>query len=93
MFMTDFNFVIFLKCVNNCASFIFVVLCFNMFIFTELMQKENPSLTLTDVFLFVSMFNWTVPFLSALALLVFITAAIITYFIPIRYIVLIWGEL
>ncbi|XP_063336076.1 multiple C2 and transmembrane domain-containing protein 2-like isoform X3 [Pelmatolapia mariae] len=36
-------------------------------------------------------FNWTMPFLSALALLVFITAAIITYFIPIRYIVLIWG--
>ncbi|CAI5646201.1 multiple C2 and transmembrane domain-containing protein 2 isoform X2 [Oreochromis niloticus] len=38
-----------------------------------------------------NMFNWTMPFLSALALLVFITAAIITYFIPIRYIVLIWG--
>lgn len=36
-------------------------------------------------------FNWTMPFLSALALLMFITAAIITYFIPIRYIVLIWG--
>lgn len=30
MFMTDFNFVIFLKCVNNYASFIFVVLCFNI---------------------------------------------------------------
>lgn len=38
-----------------------------------------------------NMFNWTMPFLSALALLMFITAAIITYFIPIRYIVLIWG--
>ncbi|KAM9409679.1 multiple C2 and transmembrane domain-containing protein 2-like isoform 2-T3 [Pholidichthys leucotaenia] len=36
-------------------------------------------------------FNWSVPFLSALALLVFIIATIITYYIPLRYIVLIWG--
>ncbi|XP_068170732.1 multiple C2 and transmembrane domain-containing protein 2-like isoform X2 [Antennarius striatus] len=36
-------------------------------------------------------FNWSVPFLSCLALLVFVTATIITYFIPLRYIVLIWG--
>ncbi|XP_023188110.1 multiple C2 and transmembrane domain-containing protein 2-like isoform X1 [Xiphophorus maculatus] len=36
-------------------------------------------------------FNWSVPFLSGLALVVFITAAVITYFIPIRYIVLLWG--
>nr|XP_019935884.1 PREDICTED: multiple C2 and transmembrane domain-containing protein 2-like isoform X2 [Paralichthys olivaceus] len=36
-------------------------------------------------------FNWSVPFLSGLALLVFIIATVLTYFIPIRYIVLIWG--
>ncbi|XP_071344283.1 multiple C2 and transmembrane domain-containing protein 2-like isoform X2 [Trachinotus anak] len=36
-------------------------------------------------------FNWSVPFLSVLALLVFVIAAILTYYIPIRYIVLIWG--
>uniref|UniRef100_A0A3Q0RC70 Multiple C2 and transmembrane domain containing 2 n=1 Tax=Amphilophus citrinellus TaxID=61819 RepID=A0A3Q0RC70_AMPCI len=36
-------------------------------------------------------FNWTTPFLSGLALLVFVIAAIITYYIPLRYIVLIWG--
>ncbi|XP_024863724.1 multiple C2 and transmembrane domain-containing protein 2-like isoform X2 [Kryptolebias marmoratus] len=36
-------------------------------------------------------FNWSVPFLSALALLIFIIAAVLTYFIPVRYIVLIWG--
>ncbi|XP_007549154.1 multiple C2 and transmembrane domain-containing protein 2 isoform X1 [Poecilia formosa] len=36
-------------------------------------------------------FNWSVPFLSGLALVVFITAAVITYFVPIRYIVLLWG--
>ncbi|XP_055031067.2 multiple C2 and transmembrane domain-containing protein 2 isoform X1 [Misgurnus anguillicaudatus] len=36
-------------------------------------------------------FNWSVPFLSNLAFLVLIIATIITYFIPIRYIVLLWG--
>lgn len=36
-------------------------------------------------------FNWSVPFLSGLALLVFVIAAILTYYIPVRYIVLIWG--
>ncbi|XP_058485330.1 multiple C2 and transmembrane domain-containing protein 2-like isoform X2 [Solea solea] len=36
-------------------------------------------------------FNWSVPFLSGLALLVLVIAAVITYFIPVRYIVLIWG--
>ncbi|XP_053287662.1 multiple C2 and transmembrane domain-containing protein 2 isoform X2 [Pleuronectes platessa] len=36
-------------------------------------------------------FNWSVPFLSALALLVFTIGAVLTYFIPIRYVVLIWG--
>lgn len=36
-------------------------------------------------------FNWSVPFLSNLAFLVLIMATIITYFIPIRYIVLLWG--
>uniref|UniRef100_A0A7N9B170 Multiple C2 and transmembrane domain-containing protein 2-like n=1 Tax=Mastacembelus armatus TaxID=205130 RepID=A0A7N9B170_9TELE len=36
-------------------------------------------------------FNWSVPFLSMLAFLVFVIATVITYYIPIRYIVLIWG--
>ncbi|XP_076595625.1 multiple C2 and transmembrane domain-containing protein 2 isoform X2 [Chaetodon auriga] len=36
-------------------------------------------------------FNWSVPFLSSLAFLVFAIATIITYYIPLRYIVLIWG--
>ncbi|XP_054625887.1 multiple C2 and transmembrane domain-containing protein 2-like isoform X4 [Dunckerocampus dactyliophorus] len=36
-------------------------------------------------------FNWSEPFLSALALLLFFTATILTYFIPVRYIILIWG--
>ncbi|XP_036951171.1 multiple C2 and transmembrane domain-containing protein 2-like isoform X3 [Acanthopagrus latus] len=36
-------------------------------------------------------FNWSVPFLSGLALLVFAIATILTYYIPVRYIVLIWG--
>ncbi|KAK5874492.1 hypothetical protein PBY51_019432 [Eleginops maclovinus] len=36
-------------------------------------------------------FNWSVPFLSGLAILIFITATILTYYIPVRYVVLIWG--
>ncbi|XP_008296099.1 multiple C2 and transmembrane domain-containing protein 2 isoform X2 [Stegastes partitus] len=36
-------------------------------------------------------FNWSVPFLSGLAFLIFVIAAILTYYIPVRYIVLIWG--
>ncbi|XP_072515956.1 multiple C2 and transmembrane domain-containing protein 2 isoform X2 [Salminus brasiliensis] len=38
-----------------------------------------------------NMFNWSVPFLSNLAFLVLIIVTVITYFIPIRYIILIWG--
>ncbi|XP_037309460.2 multiple C2 and transmembrane domain-containing protein 2-like isoform X1 [Pungitius pungitius] len=36
-------------------------------------------------------FNWSVPFLSCLAFLIFVIATILTYYIPVRYIVLIWG--
>ncbi|XP_062868413.1 multiple C2 and transmembrane domain-containing protein 2 [Trichomycterus rosablanca] len=38
-----------------------------------------------------NMFNWSVPFLSNLAFLVFIIITVVTYFIPLRYVVLIWG--
>uniref|UniRef100_A0A674N3S2 Multiple C2 and transmembrane domain-containing protein 2 n=1 Tax=Takifugu rubripes TaxID=31033 RepID=A0A674N3S2_TAKRU len=36
-------------------------------------------------------FNWSVPFLSCLALLVFVVAALLLYYIPLRYIILTWG--
>lgn len=36
-------------------------------------------------------FNWSVPFLSCLAFIIFATATVVTYFIPLRYIVLVWG--
>ncbi|KAJ8271984.1 hypothetical protein COCON_G00108430 [Conger conger] len=36
-------------------------------------------------------FNWSVPFLSTLACLVLTVATVLSYFIPLRYIVLIWG--
>ncbi|XP_022523298.2 multiple C2 and transmembrane domain-containing protein 1 isoform X2 [Astyanax mexicanus] len=36
-------------------------------------------------------FNWTVPFLSWLAIVALCVATIILYFIPLRYIVLAWG--
>uniref|UniRef100_A0A3B3SNJ3 Multiple C2 and transmembrane domain containing 1 n=1 Tax=Paramormyrops kingsleyae TaxID=1676925 RepID=A0A3B3SNJ3_9TELE len=36
-------------------------------------------------------FNWTVPFLSSLAIVVLCAATLAVYFIPFRYIVLAWG--
>ncbi|XP_012659898.1 multiple C2 and transmembrane domain-containing protein 2 isoform X2 [Otolemur garnettii] len=36
-------------------------------------------------------FNWTVPFLSSLACLILAAATVTLYFIPLRYIILIWG--
>ncbi|XP_029284494.1 multiple C2 and transmembrane domain-containing protein 2 isoform X2 [Cottoperca gobio] len=36
-------------------------------------------------------FNWSVPFLSGLAFLVFVIVTILTYYFPVRYMVLIWG--
>ncbi|MFT7817711.1 multiple C2 and transmembrane domain-containing protein 1-like isoform X2 [Arapaima gigas] len=36
-------------------------------------------------------FNWTVPFLSCLAIVVLSIGTVVIYFIPLRYIVLIWG--
>ncbi|XP_034536638.1 multiple C2 and transmembrane domain-containing protein 2 isoform X2 [Notolabrus celidotus] len=36
-------------------------------------------------------FNWSVPFLSGLAVLIFVIATILTYYVPVRYIVLLWG--
>ncbi|XP_047586057.1 multiple C2 and transmembrane domain-containing protein 1 isoform X5 [Lutra lutra] len=36
-------------------------------------------------------FNWTVPFLSWLAIVAFCVFTVILYFIPLRYIVLVWG--
>ncbi|CAK6951097.1 multiple C2 and transmembrane domain-containing protein 2 [Scomber scombrus] len=38
-----------------------------------------------------NIFNWSVPFLSCLACLVLFLATALLYFIPVRYIVLIWG--
>lgn len=36
-------------------------------------------------------FNWSVPFLSCLAFIIFVIATVLTYFIPMRYIILLWG--
>lgn len=52
---------------------------------------ERPP-GLTEV-LFCSIFNWSVPFLSSLACLVLFVATVLLYYIPLRYIVLIWGML
>lgn len=55
-----------------------------------LLYTVAPSWCLSSEF--VSTFNWSVPFLSCLALLVFAIVTVLTYYIPLRYIVLIWGE-
>lgn len=39
-----------------------------------------------------STFNWTVPFLSWLAIVALCVATVLIYYIPLRYIVLAWGE-
>uniref|UniRef100_A0A3P9JGN7 Multiple C2 and transmembrane domain-containing protein 2 n=1 Tax=Oryzias latipes TaxID=8090 RepID=A0A3P9JGN7_ORYLA len=36
-------------------------------------------------------FNWSVPFLSGLALLIFTLATVLLFYVPLRYIILIWG--
>ncbi|KAJ6669757.1 hypothetical protein lerEdw1_000306 [Lerista edwardsae] len=41
--------------------------------------------------LLASIFSWTVPFLSWLAIVAFCVFTVILYFIPLRYIVLVWG--
>lgn len=53
---------------------------------TSNLQSHSP-------FLYFSTFNWTVPFLSWLAIVALGVATTIIYFIPLRYIVLAWGEL
>lgn len=50
----------------------------------------SDQLTLT--WFLHSMFNWTVPFLSLLACLILAIATVALYFIPLRYIVLLWGK-
>lgn len=41
---------------------------------------------------FFSTVNWTVPFQSWLAMSVLMIAMIVTYLIPLRYLILLWGE-
>ncbi|GAB1292209.1 Multiple C2 and transmembrane domain-containing protein 2 [Apodemus speciosus] len=38
-----------------------------------------------------NVFNWTVPFLSLLACLILAITTVVLYFIPLRYIILLWG--
>jgi len=43
------------------------------------------------VCIFDSAFNWSVPWLSVLAIIVLSVAAFVLYYVPIRYIALAWG--
>lgn len=52
----------------------------------------NAWLFILMLFLSFSTFNWSVPFLSWLAITVLCAGATLIYYIPLRYIVLVWGE-
>lgn len=55
-------------------------------------DKDEIKLEYLLMIYLFSTFNWSVPFLSGLAILIFVTATILTYYVPVRYVVLIWGE-
>lgn len=64
-----------------------------MYKFSQAEQKYfNHYLVLSSIFSLCSTFNWTVPFLSWLAIVALGLATVIIYFIPLRLIVLAWGE-
>lgn len=44
------------------------------------------------LFFLCSTVNWTVPFLSWLAITALCSATVLLYLIPLRYLVLVWGE-
>lgn len=41
---------------------------------------------------FYSLLRWSVPFLCWMIVLACVIASLVTYFIPLRYIVLLWGK-
>ena len=41
---------------------------------------------------FISLFNWTVPTITGIVVTVCIAAHVVLFFIPLRYILLVWGE-
>lgn len=40
----------------------------------------------------LSLFNWSIPFLCWLAIVVLFGATLVFFFIPLRYVILIWGQ-
>ena len=57
------------------------------------LHERISRLTESCVLLFpCSTFNWTVPFLSWLAITALCSATVLLYLIPLRYLVLAWGE-
>ncbi len=39
-----------------------------------------------------SLFLWSVPFLCWMAIVILMVAAVVVYFVPLRLIILVWGE-
>lgn len=44
-----------------------------------------------DLWIFFSTFNFTVPYLSCIAIMLLILATIVLYIMPIRYLLMLWG--
>ena len=51
----------------------------------------TSTLILRCLFLF-SLFEWSVPFLCWMAVTILLLASILFYFVPLRYVILVWGK-
>lgn len=63
--------------------------------YIEKIDNYNNKKILINYFLFIcnnSTFNWVVPWLSWLAVIVLIIASVIFYYIPLRYLLLLFGK-
>jgi len=49
------------------------------------------TLILNCLFLF-SLFEWSVPFLCWMAVTILLLASILFYFVPLRYVIFVWGK-
>lgn len=54
-------------------------------------EKRNSVLILLKIMLCFSTFNFTVPYLSWIATIMLLAATVVLYFIPIRYLLMLWG--
>lgn len=56
------------------------------------LDKKKKTLKHKIKLLYCSTFNWTVPWLSWLAVTALTAGGFILYYVPIRYLILAWGK-